>query len=74
MTSVDLSKDVNCWVDIFYSTKIEKETKKKANDAGLYRVELSGSEVAEEMEKERKIFQLHMCSVSFQSAAVCELF
>lgn len=45
------------------SSKLEKEAKKKANDAGLYRVELTGSEVAEEMEKERKIFQLQMCMV-----------
>ncbi|WAR15867.1 ASAP1-like protein [Mya arenaria] len=41
--------------------KLEKEAKKKANDIGLYRTELAGSEVAEEMEKERKFFQLQMC-------------
>ncbi|KAL4217594.1 Arf-GAP with SH3 domain [Mactra antiquata] len=42
-------------------SKLEKDAKKKANDQGFYKSELSGSEVAEEMEKERKIFQLQLC-------------
>lgn len=49
---------------MFCSTKIEKEAKKKANEAGLYKSEMTGAELAEEMEKERKIFQLQMCTVS----------
>ncbi|XP_052272308.1 arf-GAP with SH3 domain, ANK repeat and PH domain-containing protein 2-like isoform X2 [Dreissena polymorpha] len=43
-------------------TKLEKDAKKKATDIGGYRTELAGSEVAEEMEKERKYFQLQMCT------------
>ncbi|KAH9492543.1 Arf-GAP with SH3 domain, ANK repeat and PH domain-containing protein 1 [Bulinus truncatus] len=42
-------------------TKTEKEKKKQAQDAGMIRGEISGAELAEEMEKERKIFQLQMC-------------
>ncbi|GFN83111.1 ARF-GAP with sh3 domain, ank repeat and ph domain-containing protein 1 [Plakobranchus ocellatus] len=42
-------------------TKTEKEKKKQAQEAGMVRAEISGAELAEEMEKERKIFQLHMC-------------
>ncbi|KAK3708075.1 hypothetical protein RRG08_055788 [Elysia crispata] len=41
--------------------KTEKEKKKQAQDAGMVRAEISGAELAEEMEKERKIFQLQMC-------------
>ncbi|XP_019641580.1 PREDICTED: arf-GAP with SH3 domain, ANK repeat and PH domain-containing protein 1-like isoform X1 [Branchiostoma belcheri] len=46
--------------DAKYS-KIEKEKKQLAKDAGLIRTEVSGAEVAEEMEKERRMFQLQMC-------------
>ncbi|CAL1279946.1 unnamed protein product [Larinioides sclopetarius] len=42
-------------------TKIEKEKKQQAKEAGLIRTEISPAEIAEEMEKERKIFQLQMC-------------
>ncbi|XP_005113389.2 arf-GAP with SH3 domain, ANK repeat and PH domain-containing protein 1, partial [Aplysia californica] len=42
-------------------TKTEKEKKKQAQEAGMVRAEVSGAEIAEEMEKERKIFQLQMC-------------
>ncbi|XP_071490803.1 arf-GAP with SH3 domain, ANK repeat and PH domain-containing protein 1-like [Diadema antillarum] len=42
-------------------TKIEREKKQQARDAGLIRQVVSGPEVAEEMEKERRMFQLQMC-------------
>lgn len=43
------------------STKIEKEKKQQAKEAGLIRTEISPAEIADEMEKERKMFQLQMC-------------
>uniref|UniRef100_A0A3P9A106 ArfGAP with SH3 domain, ankyrin repeat and PH domain 2a n=1 Tax=Esox lucius TaxID=8010 RepID=A0A3P9A106_ESOLU len=42
-------------------TKIEKEKKEHARQHGMIRTEISGAEVAEEMEKERRFFQLQMC-------------
>uniref|UniRef100_A0A8B9QW27 ArfGAP with SH3 domain, ankyrin repeat and PH domain 2 n=2 Tax=Anas platyrhynchos TaxID=8839 RepID=A0A8B9QW27_ANAPL len=42
-------------------TKIEKEKKEHAKLHGMIRTEISGAEIAEEMEKERRFFQLQMC-------------
>uniref|UniRef100_A0A8C4SCX6 ArfGAP with SH3 domain, ankyrin repeat and PH domain 2a n=1 Tax=Erpetoichthys calabaricus TaxID=27687 RepID=A0A8C4SCX6_ERPCA len=42
-------------------TKIEKEKKEHAKQHGMIRTEISGAELAEEMEKERRFFQLQMC-------------
>uniref|UniRef100_A0A671NS67 Arf-GAP with SH3 domain, ANK repeat and PH domain-containing protein 3 n=1 Tax=Sinocyclocheilus anshuiensis TaxID=1608454 RepID=A0A671NS67_9TELE len=41
--------------------KIEKEKREHAKQHGLIRTEISGGEIAEEMEKERRLFQLQMC-------------
>lgn len=41
--------------------KIEKEKKQQSKEAGFIRSEVQGSEIAEEMEKERRMFQLQMC-------------
>ncbi|KAM9435974.1 arf-GAP with SH3 domain, ANK repeat and PH domain-containing protein 2b isoform 2-T2 [Clarias gariepinus] len=41
--------------------KIEKEKREHAKQHGMIRTEISGGEIAEEMEKERRAFQLHMC-------------
>lgn len=41
--------------------KIEKEKKAQAKEAGLIRTEVNPGEVADEMEKERRLFQLQMC-------------
>ncbi|CAG0885765.1 unnamed protein product [Darwinula stevensoni] len=42
-------------------SKLEKEKKAQAKEAGLIRTEIMPAEVADEMEKERRLFQLHMC-------------
>lgn len=41
--------------------KIEKEKKALAKDAGMMRTEVTPAEIAEEIEKERRVFQLQMC-------------
>uniref|UniRef100_A0A7M4EXJ1 ArfGAP with SH3 domain, ankyrin repeat and PH domain 1 n=1 Tax=Crocodylus porosus TaxID=8502 RepID=A0A7M4EXJ1_CROPO len=47
--------------DYNYSTKIEKEKREHAKQHGMIRTEITGAEIAEEMEKERRLFQLQMC-------------
>ncbi|XP_036387428.1 arf-GAP with SH3 domain, ANK repeat and PH domain-containing protein 2 [Megalops cyprinoides] len=42
-------------------TKIEKEKRELARQYGMVRTEVSGGEIAEELEKERRMFQLQMC-------------
>ncbi|XP_051543614.1 arf-GAP with SH3 domain, ANK repeat and PH domain-containing protein 1-like isoform X5 [Myxocyprinus asiaticus] len=42
-------------------TKIEKEKREHAKQHGMIRTEITGAEIAEEMEKERWLFQLQMC-------------
>lgn len=44
--------------------KIEKEKREHARQHGMIRTEFSGGEIAEDMEKERRLFQLQMCEVS----------
>ncbi|CAG10243.1 unnamed protein product, partial [Tetraodon nigroviridis] len=41
-------------------TKIEKEKREHAKQHGMIRTEITGAEIAEEMEKERRLFQLQM--------------
>ncbi|XP_042284332.1 arf-GAP with SH3 domain, ANK repeat and PH domain-containing protein 1a isoform X2 [Thunnus maccoyii] len=42
-------------------TKIEREKREHAKQHGMIRTEITGAEIAEEMEKERRLFQLQMC-------------
>ncbi|XP_050731389.1 arf-GAP with SH3 domain, ANK repeat and PH domain-containing protein 2-like isoform X2 [Eriocheir sinensis] len=42
-------------------SKIEKERKQQAKEAGFLKVDIDAAEIAEEMSKERKVFQLQMC-------------
>ncbi|GJQ65771.1 hypothetical protein Trydic_g11948 [Trypoxylus dichotomus] len=41
--------------------KIEKEKKQQAKEVGMIRTEITSAEIADEMEKERRLFQLQMC-------------
>lgn len=50
--------------------KIEKEKKQHAKEAGLIRSEVTPAEIADEMEKERRLFQLQMCEVNFSKSNV----
>ena len=43
--------------------KLEKEEKAQAKEAGFIRSEITAAEVAEELDPERKMFQLQMCEV-----------
>uniref|UniRef100_A0AAY4AKG4 ArfGAP with SH3 domain, ankyrin repeat and PH domain 2a n=1 Tax=Denticeps clupeoides TaxID=299321 RepID=A0AAY4AKG4_9TELE len=63
MSSQDLKKPFDkAWKDYETKvTKIEKEKKEHARQHGMIRTEISGAEIAEEMEKERRFFQLQMC-------------
>jgi len=45
-------------------TKIEKEKKQQAKEAGLIRTEVTSATIADDMDKERRLFQLQMCEVS----------
>lgn len=58
-------RSLTCVITCSISTKIEKEKKEHARQHGMIRTEISGAEIAEEMEKERRFFQLQMCEVSF---------
>lgn len=56
-------RSLTCLMTCPVSTKIEKEKKEHARQHGMIRTEISGAEIAEEMEKERRFFQLQMCEV-----------
>lgn len=43
--------------------KIEKEKKSQAKEVGMSRNAVHPAEIADEMDKERKLFQLQMCEV-----------
>uniref|UniRef100_A0AAY4DT84 Un-named sa1614 n=1 Tax=Denticeps clupeoides TaxID=299321 RepID=A0AAY4DT84_9TELE len=60
---VDLKKPFDkAWRDYESKfTKIEKEKRELAKQYGMVRTEVSGGEIAEELEKERRMFQLQMC-------------
>lgn len=60
----------NIWMEaygylssLYLSIKIEKEKRELAKQYGMVRNEVMGGEIAEEMEKERRMFQLNMCEV-----------
>lgn len=52
------------------SSKIEKEKKSQAKEVGMIRTEVVPAEIADEMEKERKLFQLQMCEVCENNATL----
>ena len=65
MNTYDVNTDKEVTFLLFcVSTKIEKEKREHAKQHGMIRTEITGAEIAEEMEKERRLFQLQMCEVS----------
>ena len=54
---------LNAGVCFGSSATIEKEKREHAKQHGMIRTEITGAEIAEEMEKERRLFQLQMCEV-----------
>lgn len=46
------------------SKQVDKEKRELARQYGMVRSEVSGGEIAEDLEKERRSFQLSMCEVS----------
>uniref|UniRef100_A0A8C1WFY2 ArfGAP with SH3 domain, ankyrin repeat and PH domain 1b n=1 Tax=Cyprinus carpio TaxID=7962 RepID=A0A8C1WFY2_CYPCA len=63
LKNMDLKKPFDkAWKDYETKfTKIEKEKREHAKQHGMIRTEITGAEIAEEMEKERRLFQLQMC-------------
>lgn len=53
------------------SAKIEKEKRELAKQHGMVQSEVSRGEIAEEMEKERRTFQLNMCEVRTGISLCC---
>ncbi|XP_036306299.1 arf-GAP with SH3 domain, ANK repeat and PH domain-containing protein 1-like [Pipistrellus kuhlii] len=47
-------------------TKLEKEKREHAKQHGMMRTEITGAEIAEQTEKERRLFQLQMCEYLLQ--------
>lgn len=46
--------------------KIEKEKKAQAKEVGMVRTEVNPAEIADEMEKERRVYQLQTCEVNIE--------
>lgn len=62
-STADVVRLMRCCLLLCVSTKIEKEKREHAKQHGMIRTEITGAEIAEEMEKERRLFQLQMCEV-----------
>ncbi|MGH0166764.1 UNVERIFIED_CONTAM: hypothetical protein FKN15_051415, partial [Acipenser sinensis] len=60
--NLELKKQIEkSWKDYDIKvTKIEKERRERARQLGVIKTEFSPAEIAEDMEKERRAFQLHM--------------
>ena len=57
---------------VYFSNKVGKERVRIAESVGLHRKTVTGPEVAEDTDKERKVLQLHACEVSI--LCTCILF